>query len=112
MENQEKHMEVMAGGKVTNQGQPGNPAKVSYEQLEGIAVQLQQENNKLKERLQQVENQVSLVRLNFLFEVVKNTDKFPERLVRTAENEIEMALYPPRRENGNEETRGDRPEGE
>jgi hypothetical protein len=108
-------MKVMAGGKAPVQGQPANPEKIPYEQLEGMAVQCQQENGKLRQenaklldQCRQLQGQLSLVRLNFLFEVAKNPDKFPETLVNNALEEVGVALYPPRARDaaGNEAVEG------
>ena len=53
------------------------PKKVSYEQLEGIAHQLSEQNAQLFRKLQEVNMQNVFARLNYLFRVVELKDRFP-----------------------------------
>jgi hypothetical protein len=66
--------------------------KMSYEQLENIAHQLSIQNQDLHKRL----NEANLInvfkRLDYLFKVVENSDKFNTDFVNLCINEIEGLL--------------------
>lgn len=66
--------------------------KLSYEQLENICHQLSQQSRELYTKLQQAEMSNMWTRLNFLFEVLKNSIHFSEEFVEKATNEIEQLM--------------------
>ena len=57
-------------------------------QLMDYISQLQNQNQQLIQRLQEVNNFTMFKRCDYLFEVVKNADKFPEDFVKKSVGEI------------------------
>lgn len=70
------------------------PDKLTYEQMVDIANQLQQQNSQLRERVVRLMEDHSVIRMNFLFEVIKNKEVFKGRIYEEAVSEIADALYP------------------
>lgn len=62
--------------------------KFTYDELNNIATQLSKQNEQLYNQLQQANLANSFTRLEFLFQVVKYSDKFPSDFVNNAVNEI------------------------
>ncbi len=60
--------------------------KLSYEQLEKIALQLQQKLMQANERLSQIN--LTTLRLDYLFRVVDRADKFPKEFVDKSVEEV------------------------
>ncbi len=74
---------------------PTNPQKLPYEQLEGIAMQLQ---NKLKEaaqRIQELNMSNMFKRMEFLLEIVKNPTAFTKEFASKCAQEIEDIMTIP-----------------
>lgn len=68
--------------------------KVSYEKLTEIASQLHTQNQQLVMRVRELEIAVNQVRLEYLFAVIKNSEKFPVGFVEMCVNDIVRALAP------------------
>lgn len=68
--------------------------KISYEQLNEIANQLHNQNHQLMNRVRELEITLNRVRLEYLFAVVKHSDKFPQEFVNMCTEDIVMALSP------------------
>jgi len=66
------------------------PKKLSYEELENIAHQLSEQARSLYSRVQQLENNAILQRLNFLFMVIDKSRifAFPDEFVKKCTEEI------------------------
>lgn len=65
-------------------------AKLSYEELEGAAVQLQQRCIRLENRLRSID--MTSVRLGYLLKVVEIKDVFSEEFIARCSKEIEDLL--------------------
>lgn len=78
------------------------PEKLSYEQLVDVANQLQQQNNKLRENIGKLMEEHSVIRVNFLFEIIRNKEMFGH-IVEEVVAEITEALYPGLRETPSQE---------
>lgn len=70
------------------------PKKLSYEELNKVASELQQQGQKLFQENQQlkaqINNQGPIIRMEFLFKVLENKDLFPtEYLVKVSEEIME-----------------------
>ena len=76
---------------------PGEEAKqdnkISYEELVNVANQLQVQNRKMQQQLYQLMEEHSVIRMNFLFEIVKNSDMFQKDTVEECIKEIEESLF-------------------
>lgn len=57
------------------------PQKMTYEQLEGIAHQLSEQNVQLVRKLQEANMQNMFARLNYLFKVVEFGARFPKEFL-------------------------------
>lgn len=68
--------------------------KISYEKLTEIANQLHNQNHQLINRVRELEIAVNQVRLEYLFAVIKNSEKFPAGFVEMCVNDIVKALAP------------------
>jgi len=66
--------------------------KLSYEELERTATQLSQQAQQLYEQLQKANLQNMFVRLQFLFEVVKQPDVFHGDFYQSCVDEIEQIM--------------------
>lgn len=82
--------------------------KLSYEELEKIAIQATQENNFLKGKLQEYSDFAGFKRLDYLFKVIENRDAFHSDFVIKVSEELEFSMYPPVSKNSEQEN----PEGE
>lgn len=80
-----------------------NPEKMSYEQLEGVAHQLSEQARQLHAKLQEANMENIFKRLDYLFEVVKNSLAFDEKFVEECTKEIVNWLTLPEKENTEEE---------
>ena len=63
-------------------------AKLTYEQLESAANQLAQQNQALRQQMQEMNYFNLFKRLDYLFKVVENDTKFATDFVETCTNEI------------------------
>lgn len=62
--------------------------KLSYEELETIAIELRKNCNQLYMELQNANMTNAFKRLEFLFKVVKHADKFPTEFINNCTKEI------------------------
>lgn len=67
--------------------------KISYEELVNVANQLQIQNRKMQEQLYHLMEEHSVIRMNFLFEIVKNSNMFQKDTVDKSVKEIEESLF-------------------
>ena len=67
--------------------------KISYEELVNVANQLQVQNRKMQQQLFQLMEEHSVIRMNFLFEIVKNSNMFQKDTVEESIKEIEESLF-------------------
>ena len=67
--------------------------KISYEELVNVANQLQIQNRQMQQRLYQLMEEHSVIRMNFLFEIVKNSNMFQKDTVEESIKEIEESLF-------------------
>lgn len=67
--------------------------KISYEELVNVANQLQIQNRKMQQQLYQLMEEHSVIRMNFLFEIVKNSNMFQKDTVEESIKEIEESLF-------------------
>lgn len=81
-------MNPKATGEETQQGN-----KISYEELLNVANQLQVQNRKMQQQLYQLMEEHSVIRMNFLFEIVKNSSMFQKDTVEECIKEIEESLF-------------------
>ena len=87
-ENKTIKMDVTKGNKNVE-----NPKKYSYEQLDHICGQLVQENNKLRERLQQIEMAVTFKRIDFLLKIIELSDQIKDaEFVASCIEELKLAM--------------------
>jgi len=70
--------------------------KLSYEQLEALAGQATDQNQKLSQRVKELENFSLFKRLDYLFLIVKMSDKFDSELVKSVVNEITYNIVGPK----------------
>lgn len=78
------------------------PAKMSYEQLENIAHQLSEQAKQMYKKLQEANLNNMFQRLNYLFKVIENSNKFPEDFVNNCINEVvDMMTLPKEEEKDN-----------
>ena len=75
--------------------------KISYEQLTEIANQLHNQNQQLISRVRELEITLNQVRIEYLFAVVKNSDKFPTDFVDMCVKDIVKVLSPVKKEEQN-----------
>lgn len=62
--------------------------KLTYEELNNVCHQLQEQNRKLYEQLKSVNMANIFTRLDYLFKVVENSEKFDSDFVITCTDEI------------------------
>lgn len=67
--------------------------KISYEELVNVANQLQVQNRQMQQQLYQLMEEHSVIRMNFLFEIVKNSNMFQKDTVEESIKEIEESLF-------------------
>lgn len=68
--------------------------KLSYEKVTEIATQLHNQNHQLINRVRELEMVLNQTRLEYLFAVVKHSDKFPQEFVEMCTKDIVGALSP------------------
>ena len=68
--------------------------KLSYEQVTEIANQLHTQNQKMIARIRELEFTLNQVRLEYLFAVVNNSEKFPAEFAEMCVKEIVRVLSP------------------
>ena len=66
--------------------------KLTYEQLNEVAMKLSQENQYLQKALQQASSTAMFKRLDYLFMVLENADKFDAEFVKACADEIKEAI--------------------
>lgn len=64
------------------------PVKLTYEQLESVAHQLQSQNQQLFQQINAIRIENMFKRLEFLFKVVEDSDRFPSDFVIKCTDEI------------------------
>lgn len=79
-------------GEVKEMNQNEEVKKLSYEELENVATQLQSQCQRLYSELTAVTN--TFKRLDYLFKVVKNNTVFPTEFVDKCVAEIELIMSP------------------
>lgn len=84
----------MEENKVKNE----RPEKMSYEQLENVAHQLSEQNRQLYMKLQSANMTNLFKRLDYLFKVIENSDKFNKEFVNKCLTEIESSMTIPEEE--------------
>lgn len=72
-----------------------NPKKLSYEQLQNIAGQLQQQNMQLRRALSEQDYTNAFKRLDYLFKVMEFAHMFSEGFVQKTADEIENTISLP-----------------
>lgn len=72
-----------------------NPKKLSYEQLQNIAGQLQQQNMQLRRALNEQDYTNAFKRLDYLFKVMEFAHMFSEDFVQKVADEIENTISLP-----------------
>jgi len=78
--------------------------KMSYEQLENIAHQLSEQNRNMYAKLQELQGNMMLKRLDFLFRVLENEKMFPDEYIDSVVDEIRESLTIPDKEDNESET--------
>lgn len=76
--------------------------KLSYEQLENVAAELQSKCATLYTELQNANMFNMFKRLDYLFKVVENNTRFPVDFARQCVDEIVMLMTPPTEEKAEE----------
>ena len=81
--------------------------KLSYEELAKVASELQKQGQKLFNENQQLKTQLNnqgpIIRMNFLFEIIKNDKYFDPAQCQMCADEIFESLYPKQLEEAEEE---------
>ena len=80
-----------------------NSPKLSYEELEEYARQLAQANVQMRQHLEQQNYGNYHQRIAYLFEVVRNSDKFSAKFVANCITELEEILTLPEEDKPNKE---------
>lgn len=91
----------MEENKVKNE----RPEKMSYEQLENVAHQLSEQNRQLYMKLQSANMTNLFKRLDYLFKVIENSDKFNKEFGNKCLTEIESSMTIPEEESKEEESK-------
>lgn len=78
--------------------------KMTYEQLENIAHQLSEQNRNMYAKLQELQSNMMLKRLDFLFRVLENEKMFPDEYIDSVVDEIRESLTIPDKEDNESET--------
>lgn len=65
-----------------------NTKKLSYEELENVAAQLQQENMQFRKMVGQMNYTNFFKRLDYLFEILKLSHMFPQEFIMNCTDEI------------------------
>lgn len=66
--------------------------KLSYEELENVCHQLSEQSRSLYEKLQESNMNNLFKRLDYLFAVIENSEKFPEDFTKKCTDEIVTAM--------------------
>ena len=74
------------------------PEKMSYEQLEGIAHQLSEQNRQLFAKLQELNMTNVFKRLDYLFKVIENGHMFEQDFLEKCIAEVEILMTVPEQE--------------
>ena len=74
------------------------PEKMSYEQLEGIAHQLSEQNRQLFAKLQELNMTNMFKRLDYLFKVIENGHMFKQYFLEKCTAEVESLMTVPEQE--------------
>ena len=74
------------------------PEKMSYEQLEGIAHQLSEQNRQLFAKLQELNMTNMFKRLDYLFKVIENGHMFKQYFLEKCIAEVESLMTVPEQE--------------
>ena len=69
-----------------------NKNKLSYEELENVAAQLQQENMQFRQMINQINYNNFFKRLDYLFEVLKLSHMFPQEFTTDCSDEIMQCM--------------------
>lgn len=69
-----------------------NKKKLSYEELENVAAQLQQENMQFRQMINQINYNNFFKRLDYLFEVLKLSHMFPQEFTTDCSDEIMQCM--------------------
>ena len=91
MEEQKKKVVAM-------KSQMQRPEKISYEQLEGIAHQLSEQNRQLFAKLQELNMTNMFKRLDYLFKVIENGHMFEQHFLEKCIAEVESLMTVPEQE--------------
>ena len=74
------------------------PEKMSYEQLEGVAHQLSEQNRQLFAKLQELNMTNVFKRLDYLFKVIENGHMFEQDFLEKCIAEVESLMTVPEQE--------------
>ena len=74
------------------------PEKISYEQLEGVAHQLSEQNRQLFAKLQELNMTNMFKRLDYLFKVIENGHMFKQYFLEKCIEEVESLMTVPEQE--------------
>lgn len=74
------------------------PEKMSYEQLEGVAHQLSEQNRQLFAKLQELNMTNVFKRLDYLFKVIENGHMFKQDFLEKCIAEVESLMTVPEQE--------------
>lgn len=74
------------------------PEKMSYEQLEGVAHQLSEQNRQLFVKLQELNMTNMFKRLDYLFKVIENGHMFKQYFLEKCIAEVESLMTVPEQE--------------
>lgn len=74
------------------------PEKISYEQLEGVAHQLSEQNRQLFAKLQELNMTNVFKRLDYLFKVIENGHMFEQHFLEKCIAEVESLMTVPEQE--------------
>lgn len=85
----------MEGNKQTKKGSTNEPQKLSYEQLQNIAGQLQQQNMQLRRALGEQDYTNAFKRLDYLFKVIEFEHMFSNDFISKVVKEIETTITIP-----------------
>ena len=83
---------------VEMKSQMQRPEKMSYEQLEGIAHQLSEQNRQLFAKLQELNMTNMFKRLDYLFKVIENGHMFEQHFLEKCIAEVESLMTVPEQE--------------
>lgn len=72
------------------------PKKLSYEELEKVAIQLQQQYMQMKQKMEALD--ATSIRLSFLFKVMDHVEAYPETFILKVSQEIQDIITLPEEE--------------